>query len=154
MKKPKLKWFREGNEPHEDQFLLPVGQERDEHDDLNKDAAVAWIQIAYGSHRDFRSRGGEGTSRPDAYVARVRDKNGERVITEKADTLASRGLFSHKYYKAFSSLRAAKQAIDAELAKLDAQPTEDPSTGPVEHHARKKSPAQLDHEIAQILARR
>ena len=154
MKKPKLKWFREGYEPHEDQFLLPVGQERDEHDDLNKDAAVAWIEIGYGNHRDFRSRGGEGTSRPDTYVARVRDGGRERVITEGADALANRGLFSDKYHKAFSSLRRAKQAVDAELVKLEAQPTEDPSTGTVEHHARKKSSAQLDHEIARILARR
>ena len=126
MKKPKLKWFREGCDPHEDLYLIPVDQERNEDDDLNTDAAVAWIKIAYDRTRFYNGRGGECTSRPDSYVAYVQDpRSGHQrrgiVITEGADEVAYvGGLFSDKSDKAFRSLRAAKQAIMAALAKLDA----------------------------------
>jgi hypothetical protein len=40
--KPKLKWLREGHDPHEDLYLIPVGQERTEDDDLNTDALIGW----------------------------------------------------------------------------------------------------------------
>lgn len=124
--KPKLKWFREGCDPHEDMYLIPVDQERAEDDVLNTDAAVAWIKIAYDRTRFYSGRGGEGTSRPDSYVAYVQDPRQGRqhrgiVITEGANAVAHiGGLFSDKSDKAFTSLRAAKQAISAALAKLDA----------------------------------
>lgn len=123
MAKPKLKWFREGCDPHEDLFLIPVDQARNVEDDLNVDAAVAWIKIAYDRTRFYHGRGGEGTSRPDSYVAYVQDEHPRRrhlgcVITEGADAVAHvGGLFSGKSDKAFRSLRAAKQAIAAELEK-------------------------------------
>ena len=125
MAKTKLKWFREGHDPHEDMYLIPVDQERTD-DDLNTDAAVAWVKIAYDRTRFYSGRGGEGTSRPDAYVAFVQDTRAGRqhrgiVITEGANAVAHiGGLFSDKSDKAFRSLRAAKQAIMAALAKLDA----------------------------------
>lgn len=128
--KLKLKWFREGCDPHEDLFLIPVGQERNETDDLNTDAAVAWIKIAYDRTRFYNGRGGEGTSRPDSYVAYVQDPRPGRehrgiVITEGAHEIARvGGLFSTKSDKAYRSLRAAKQAIMAALAKLDTAKTE------------------------------
>lgn len=128
MAKPKLKWFREGHDPHEDLYLIPVGQERTEDDDLNTDAAVAWVKIAYDRTRFYSGRGGEGTSRPDSYVAFVQDTRPGRqhrgiVITEGASAVAHiGGLFSDKSDKAFTSLRAAKQAISTALAKLDAAP--------------------------------
>ena len=124
--KPKLKWFREGCDPHEDMYLIPVDQERTEDDDLNTDAAVAWIKIAYDRTRFYGGRGGEGTSRPDSYVAYVQDPRPGRkhrgiVITEGANAVAYvGGLFSDKSDKSFVSLRAAKQAIMKALAKLDA----------------------------------
>lgn len=120
------KWFREGHDPHEDLYLIPVGQERTEDGDLNFDAAVAWIKIAYDRTRFYSGRGGEGTSRPDSYVAFVQDRRSGRahrgiVVTEGSDAIAHiGGLFSDKSSKAFTSLRAAKQAIAAALAKLDA----------------------------------
>jgi hypothetical protein len=121
MSKPKLKWFREDYDPYEDQFLIPVGQAYTEDDDLNTDAAVAWIRISYDRTRFYGGRGGEGTSRPDAYVAYVRgEHNRERLVTEGADTTGDVGhILSTKVVKSFSSLRAAKQAIYAELAKLE-----------------------------------
>jgi hypothetical protein len=131
MPKPKLKWFREGCDPYEDMYLIPVGQERTEDGDLNFDAAVAWIKIAYDRTRFWGGRGGEGTSRPDSYVAYVQDPRPGRlhrgiVITEGAKDIAYvGGLFSDKSNKAFTSLRAAKQAIAAALAKLDATPRSD-----------------------------
>ena len=121
MPKLKLKWFREGYDPHEDMYLIPVGQERTEDDDLNTDVAVAWIKIAYDRTRFYSGRGGEGTSRPDAYVAFVQDRRPGRqlhgsVIPDRADAVAHiGGLFSDKSDKAFTSLRAAKQAIMTEL---------------------------------------
>ena len=126
--KTKLKWFREGCDPHEDLYLIPVDQERTEDDDLNTDAAVAWIKIAYDRTRFYGGRGGEGTSRPDSYVAYVQDPRPGRkhrgigiVITEGANAIAYvGGLFSDKSDKSFVSLRAAKQAIMAALAKLNA----------------------------------
>jgi hypothetical protein len=120
--KPKLKWFREGCDPHEDLHLIPAEQERTEDDDLNIDAAVAWIKIAYDRTRFYNGRGGEGTSRPDSYVAYVRDDNKwSRVITEGTNAVAHvGGIFSDKSTKSFTSLRAAKQAIKAELAKPSA----------------------------------
>lgn len=126
MPKPKLKWFREGCDTYEDLFLIPVDQERTEDGDLNIDAAVAWIKIAYDRTRFFNGRGGEGTSRPDSYVAFVRGDRSQnlkdRVVTDGADDVAHvGGLFSDKADKAFRSLRAAKQAINAELAKLEAR---------------------------------
>jgi hypothetical protein len=127
MSKTKLKWFREGHDPHEDLYLIPVGQERTEDDDLNFDAAVAWVKIAYDRTRFYGGRGGEGTSRPDSYVAFVQDTRSGRqhrgiVITEGANAVAHiGGLFSDKSDKAFTSLRAAKQAINVELAKLEAR---------------------------------
>ena len=126
MAKPKLKWFREGHDPHEDMYLIPVGQERIEDDDLHTDAAVAWVKIAYDRTRFYGGRGGEGTSRPDSYVAYVQDPRPGRqhrgiVIPEGADAVAYvGGLFSDKSDKAFRSLRAAKQAIVVALAKLEA----------------------------------
>ena len=125
---PKLKWCREGYDPHEDMYLIPVGPRRTEDGDLNTDAAVAWIKIAYDRTRFYSGRGGEGTSRPDSYVAYVQDTRPGRqhrgiVITEGADAVAHvGGLFSDRSDKAFTSLRAAKQAISAALAKLDAAP--------------------------------
>lgn len=124
--KPKFKWFREGCDPHEDLFLIPVGQDRTPDDDFNTDAAVAWVKIAYDRTRFYGGRGGEGTSRPDSYVAFVQDRRPGRaprgiVVTEGSDAVAHiGGLFSDKADKAFTSLRAAKQAIAAALAKLDA----------------------------------
>jgi hypothetical protein len=121
--KLKLKWFREGYDPHEDLYLIPVDQERTEDGDLNTDAAVAWVKIAYDRTRFYSGRGGEGTSRPDSYVAFVQDPRPGRqhrgiVITEGADNVAHiGGLFSDKADKAFSTLRAAKKAIRAALAK-------------------------------------
>lgn len=141
MAKQKLKWFREGFDTHEDLYLIPVGQERTADDDLNTDAAVAWIKIAYDRTRFYGGRGGEGQSRPDSYVAMIRDGKRSRVITEGSDATAYvGGLFSDKADKSFRSLRAAKQAIAAELAK-----------GPQAPPAPKKSPAQLDREIAEVL---
>jgi hypothetical protein len=125
MSKTKLKWFREGHDPHEDMYLIPVGQEHTQDDDLNTDAAVAWVKIAYDRTRFYGGRGGEGTSRPDSYVAFVQDTRPGRqhrsiVITEGANAVAHiGGLFSDKSDKAFRSLRAAKQAIMTALAKLD-----------------------------------
>lgn len=122
MAKQKLKWFREGVDNHEDLYLIPVDQERTEDDDLNVDAAVAWVKIAYDRTRFYQGRGGEGTSRPDAYVAFVRDGKHERVVTEGASAVAHiGGLFSDKADKAFYTLLAAKQAIKAELAKMEAR---------------------------------
>ena len=124
--KPKLKWFREGCDPHEDMYLIPVDQARTEDDDLNTDAAVAWIKIAYDRTRFYGGRGGEGTSRPDSYVAYVQDPRPARkhrgiVIVEGADEVAYvGGLFSDRSDKAFRTVRAAKQAIMKALAKLDA----------------------------------
>ena len=124
---PKLKWFREGCDPHEDLYLIPVDQERTEDDDLNTDAAVAWIKIAYDRTRFYGGRGGEGTSRPDSYVAYVQDPRPGRkhhgiVITEGANAVAYvGGLFSCSTCPSFVALRAAKQAIMAALAKLDAR---------------------------------
>lgn len=119
--KNKLKWLREGCDPHEDQYLIPVDQARTEDDDLNTDAAVAWINISYSRVRFYNGRGGEGTSRPDAYVAYVRDekaKHGSRLVTEGANTTGDVGhILMTKNVAAFTSLRAAKQAIAAELAK-------------------------------------
>lgn len=126
MPKPKLKWFREGYDPHEDVYLIPVGQERTEDGDLNSDAAVAWIKIAYDRTRFYNGRGGEGTSRPDSYVAYVQDPRSGRqhrgiVVTEGTNAVAHvGGLFSDRADKAFRSLRAAKQAIMVALAKLEA----------------------------------
>jgi hypothetical protein len=134
MAKTKLKWFREGHDPHEDMYLIPVGCERNEDDDLNTDAAVAWVKIAYDRTRFYGGRGGEGISRPNSYVAYVQDPRPGRqhrgiVITEGADAVAYvGGLFSDKSDKAFTSLRAAKQAILAALAKLDAGKPEAPPT--------------------------
>lgn len=148
-KKPKVKWFREGVDPHEDLYLIPVDQVRYE-GDLNTDAAVAWIKIAYDRTRFYSGRGGEGTSRPDSYVAYINDPRPGReghgiVIAEGADDVAYvGGLLSHKSSKAFSSLRAAKQAISNALEKLEGGP-------PVEE---KKSAAQLDADIAEELAKR
>ena len=127
--KPKLKWFREGCDPHEDLYLIPVDQERTEDVDLNTDAAVAWIKIAYDRTRFYGGRGGEGTSRPDSYVAYVQDPRPGRkhhgiVIVEGAEEVAYvGGLFSDRLDKAFRTLRAAKQAIMKALAKLDASPS-------------------------------
>ena len=126
MPKPKLRWFREGHDPHEDTYLIPVDQARTEDDDLNTDAAVAWIKIAYDRTRFYGGRGGEGTSRPDSYVAYVQDPRPGRkhrgiVISEGANAVAYvGGLFSDKSDRSFVSLRAAKQAIMAALAKLEA----------------------------------
>ena len=125
--KPKLKWFREGCDPHEDMYLIPVDQARTEDDDLNTDAAVAWIKIAYDRTRFYGGRGGEGTSRPDSYVAYVQDPRPGRkhrgiVISEGANAVAYvGGLFSDRSDKAFRTLRAAKQAIMKALAKLEAR---------------------------------
>jgi hypothetical protein len=125
MSKPKLKWFREGCDPHEDLYLIPVDQEHTEDDSLNTDAAVAWIKIAYDRTRFYGGRGGEGTSRPDSYVAFVQDNCPGRqhrgiMITEGTNAVAHiGGLFSDKADKAFLSLRAAKQAIKAALTKLE-----------------------------------
>lgn len=119
MAKQKLKWFREGADNHEDLFLIPVAQERTADDDLDVDAAVAWIKIAYDRTRFYQGRGGEGTSRPDAYVAFVRPDKRDRVVTDGANTVAHiGGMFSDKSDKAFTSLRAAKQAVAAELERL------------------------------------
>jgi hypothetical protein len=121
--KLKLKWFREGYDNYEDLFLIPVDQERTEDGDLNIDAAVAWVKISYDRTRFFNGRGGEGTSRPDAYVAyvlgdRAKGQKDRVVVTEGADAVGHvGGLFSDKADKAFRSLRAAKQAISAALAK-------------------------------------
>lgn len=158
--KTKLKWFREGYDPHEDLYLIPVGQEHTEDDSLNTDAAVAWIKIAYDRTRFYGGRGGEGTSRPDSYVAFVQDPRSGRqhrgiVVTEGANDIAYiGGLFSDKSDKAFTSLRAAKQAIMADLAKREravlpasslAQQIRAEAQAP-------KTPAQLDAEIAESLA--
>ena len=127
MAKPTLQWFREGCDPHEDLHLIPVGQERTEDGDLNFDAAVAWIKIAYQRTRFYSGRGGEGTSRPDSYVAFVQDTRSGRqhrgiVITEGASAVAHiGGLFSDKSDKAFTSLRAAKQAISSALRAGEAR---------------------------------
>lgn len=127
--RPKLKWFREGFDPHEDLYLIPVDQERTAEGDLNSDAAVAWIKIAYDRTRFYGGRGGEGTSRPDSYVAMILDGKRHRVITDGAESVAHiGGLFSDKADKSFRSLRAAKQAIAAELAKLDKRAKLPPST--------------------------
>ena len=132
--KSKLKWFREGYDPHEDLYLIPVDQERNEHGDLNTDAAVAWVKIAYDRTRFYSGRGGEGTSRPDSYVAFVQDPRPGRqhrgiVITDGADAVAHiGGLFSDKADRSFSTLRAAKKAISAALAKQEAVKTATAST--------------------------
>ncbi len=129
MAKQKLKWFREGCDPHEDLYLIPVDQARTEDDSLNTDAAVAWIKIAYDRTRFYSGRGGEGTSRPDSYVAFVQDTRAGRqhrgiVIAEGANAVAHiGGLFSDRSDRSFISLRAAKLAISTELAKRSAPPT-------------------------------
>lgn len=121
MKKPKLKWVREGADNYEDLHLIPSDQLEDADGDMNYDAAVAWIKIAYDRTRFYNGRGGEGTSKPDSYVAYVRDANSkfrERVVVDGADTIADvGGLFSNERAKAFRSLRAAKAAVMADLAK-------------------------------------
>jgi len=146
--KTKLKWFREGHDKYEDLYLIPVGQERDAEGDLSTDAAVAWIKIAYDRTRFYGGRGGEGESRPDSYVAMIREGNRSRVVAEGADDLAYvGGLFSTKPDKAFSSLRAAKQAIANDLAKRGGVPK---SPAQIEE-PKKKSAAQLQREIDEVL---
>jgi hypothetical protein len=124
--KTKLKWHREGYDRYEDQYLIPVGQERTEDDDLNVDAAVAWIKIAYSRVRFFNGRGGEGESRPDSYVAYVQDTGrrrhlGRAIVEGATETAHVGGLFSDKMERSFTTLRAAKKAIAAELAKIEAE---------------------------------
>lgn len=121
MAKNKLKWCREGADNYEDLYLIPVGKEFDAEGDFTTDAAVAWIRISYDRTRFYNGRGGEGTSRPDAYVAIVFDaskKPRERVIVDGADTVADiGGLFSTRMDKAFRSLRDAKVAIKKALTQ-------------------------------------
>lgn len=127
MTKTKLKWLREGYDTHEDMYLIPVGQERTEDDDLNVDAAVAWIKISYDRTRFYHGRGGEGTSRPDSYVAYVQDEHPRRrhlgrVLSEGADATGDVGhILLTKHVPAFRTLTAAKKAIAAELAKIEAK---------------------------------
>ena len=127
MTKVKIKWCREGADNYEDLYLIPLREGVDAEGfnaeaDLDVDNAIAWIQIAYDRTRFYHGRGGEGTSRPDAYVAYVRDGQRDRLVTEGATAVAHVGpIFSDKAVKAFYSLRAAKQAIKVELAKRASQ---------------------------------
>lgn len=122
LSKPKLKWFREGESPYEDMYLIPVGQERSDDGSLNTDGAVGWVRIAYHPTRFYSGRGGgEGESRPDSYLAYIADLRPERrgrgiLITEGADTTAHSGAWSASSPRAFTKLRAAKEAVTAALA--------------------------------------
>lgn len=122
--KTKLKWCRENADNYEDLFLIPIREGVDSQGfnadgDLDIDNAVAWIKTSYSRARFYHGRGGEGTSRPDAYVAYVRGEHiRERLITEGANTTGDVGhILSTKIMKAYSTVSAAKQAIKAALAK-------------------------------------
>ena len=67
MPKPKLKWFREGYDPHEDLYLIPVDQERTEDGDLETllaDCRLVWLAAndrvpvprRYGHYEEARDR--------------------------------------------------------------------------------------------------
>jgi hypothetical protein len=123
----KLKWCREGVDNHEDLYLIPMRAELDENGldaegQLDTEHAVAWIKIGYSSCRFYNGRGGEGTSRPDAYAAYVKDatkRSDMRLLVTGSNTqVRIGGIFSDKYTSAFTSLRAAKKAVETELKML------------------------------------
>jgi len=149
-KKTKLKWCREGVDNYEDMALIPVSVDGvddkgfNDDGDLAVDKSVAYIKIGYCQVRFYNGRGGQGTSRPDAYVAYVKDvraKHGERLLVEGTNTQVKiGGIFSDKYTSAFTSLRAAKKAVDAEL-KLLAQ------IGAAPHGGAWQSTDELPNEL-------
>lgn len=122
MYKIKLKWWREGVDNHENLYLVPVDKlDRDANEDDNEPSeyAVAHILISYDRTRFYHGRGGEGTSRPDSYVAYVKDRNKDRIVEEGADCKGDvGGILDTKMVPAFRTIRAAKAAITRAAAEL------------------------------------
>jgi hypothetical protein len=133
MSKIKMKWWREGVDNHENLYLVPVDKidaEDDEGDEINpSDHAVAWIDISYNRTRFYHGRGGEGTSRPDSYIAYVKDGSKDRIVEEGANVNGDAGsILDTKIVPAFSTIRAAKAAINRALAALEARAQWAPSS--------------------------
>jgi hypothetical protein len=124
MAKQKLKWFRDGADPYEAQYLAPTGWDPD--DDGANDHVVAWIDTYYSATRFYHGRGGMGTSRPDGYQAYVGYRPGRALAVPGSRV----GRLGPSFI--FPTLTAAKQAIAEALAKTSQSAPVEPAFEPNE----------------------
>lgn len=119
----KPKWLREGADNYETLYLMPHGVAlEDEEGESQHGQALAHVLMGYDRTRFYSGRGGEGTSRPDHYIAYVRRDGKDVLVTEGADCTGDvGGLLNTKLVKAYRTLTAAKKAIAGALARINAK---------------------------------
>lgn len=127
MAKNKTKWIREGADNYETLYLVPSDRaaDADDGDAPFADDCIAYITPAYDRTRFYGGIGGEGTSRPDGYVATlvVGGRNIELVNTVNVYIAHIGGIFSTRSSSGYRTITEAKTAIKAALAARAVTPT-------------------------------